>query len=79
MLQPGQSQTIHFTINTSELASFDTKSAAWIAESGKYQVKIGASSLDIKQTASFNLSKEILVQKVSNQLVPKVQINELKK
>jgi len=79
LLQPGQSQTIHFTINSSDLASFDTKAASWIAESGKYAVKIGASSLDIKQSASFNLAKEIVVQKVTNQLVPKVQINELKK
>lgn len=79
LLQPGQSQTITFTIHTNDLTSFDTNRASWIAESGKYEIKIGASSLDIKQVASFNMPKEIVVEKVSNQLIPKVAINELKK
>ncbi len=79
LLQPGQSQTISFRITAGDLASFDTKSVSWIAEGGKYTVKIGASSLDIKQSASFDLSKEIVVEKVSHQLTPKVEINELKK
>lgn len=79
LLQPGQSQTITFTIHANDLTSFDTNRASWIAESGKYEIKIGASSLDIKQVASFNMPKEIVVEKVSNQLIPKVAINELKK
>ncbi|HEX3023874.1 MAG TPA: glycoside hydrolase family 3 C-terminal domain-containing protein [Chitinophagaceae bacterium] len=79
LLKPGESQTITFTINAADLASYDTKAAAWITEVGKYIIKIGVSSLDIKQTASFNVAKEIVVQKVTNQLVPKVQINELKR
>lgn len=79
LLKPGESQTITFTINAADLASFDTNAAAWITEAGKYIVKVGASSLDIKAFSSFNVAKEILVQKVTNQLVPKVQINELKK
>ena len=79
LLQPGQSQTILFNIIANDLSSFDTKSASWITESGKYDVKIGASSVNIKQTTSFNVAKNIIAQKVSNQLVPAVKINELKK
>ncbi|MDE3144175.1 MAG: glycoside hydrolase family 3 C-terminal domain-containing protein, partial [Bacteroidota bacterium] len=78
LLKPGESQTITFTINADDLASYDTNAAAWITEAGKYIVKVGASSLDIKAFSSFNVAKEIVVQKVTNQLVPKVQINELK-
>lgn len=79
LLQPGQKQTISFVIGAKELASFDTNSTSWIAEAGKYTVRIGASSLNIKQTATFNLAKELVVEKCYKILVPKVEINELKK
>ena len=79
LIQPGKSQTISITITPEDLASFDTGSSSWVATAGKYTVKIGASSLDIKGTASFNLPKEMVVGKVNKALVPQVQINELKK
>ncbi len=79
LLQPGQKQTLSFVIGPKELASFDTNSTSWIAEAGKYIVKIGSSSLNIKQTGSFQLAKELVVEKCNKVLVPKVQINELKK
>jgi beta-glucosidase len=79
LLSPGSSQTISFTIKAPDLASFDTKTASWISEAGKYIIKIGASSLNIKTFSSFNVAKDIVVEKVSNLLVPQVEINELKK
>ena len=78
LLLPGQKQTISFVIGTKELASFDTNSTSWIAEAGKYTIKIGASSLDIKQTATFNLTKNWWWKNAIKVLVPKVEINELK-
>ena len=77
LLKPGESETISFTITANDLASFDTKRTAWIADEGKYTVKIGASSSDIKQTANFTLPKEIIVEKEHKVLVPQVDINEL--
>ena len=44
LLKPGQSETIHFTLSPSDLASFDTNRSSWVADAGKYTVKIGASS-----------------------------------
>lgn len=79
LLQPGASQALSFTINAADLASFNTGSSSWIADAGKYQVEIGASSLNIKQTASFQLSKDLMVEKVNKVLVPQVQLTELKK
>ena len=79
LLQPGESQTIIFTVNAADLASFDTNSASWIAEAGKYTVKIGASSKNILQTAAFTLPKELVTEKDSHLLTPQVSINELKK
>lgn len=79
LLQPGKSQTIQFVITGDDLASFDTKNTSWIAEAGQYTVKAGASSEDIKKTASFQLSKDIVTEKCNKVLVPQVEINELKK
>jgi beta-glucosidase len=77
LLSPGQSETLRFTIHPSDLASFDTKRSSWVADAGKYIIKAGASSVDIKQTGSFNLSHEIVVEKCHNVLAPQVTINEL--
>ncbi|MCO5937142.1 fibronectin type III-like domain-contianing protein [Mucilaginibacter sp. RB4R14] len=44
LLQFGASQVLTFTINAKDLASFNTKQSAWVAEAGTYNVKIGASS-----------------------------------
>ncbi len=78
LLKPGQVQTIRFAILPSDLASFDTASASWISEAGSYSVKIGASSADIKQSATFRLLKEVIVEKDSNLLVPQVAIPDFK-
>jgi beta-glucosidase len=78
VLQPGQSQTVSFTINGTDLASFDTGRSAWIADAGKYNVKIGASSEDIKLAADFRVAKEIVTQRVNKALQPQVSINEEK-
>ncbi|MCJ8208985.1 glycoside hydrolase family 3 C-terminal domain-containing protein [Mucilaginibacter sp. RS28] len=79
LLKPGESQTLTFTLTPSELASFNTQASAWVADAGKYTVKVGASSADIKQTATFTLAKDLTVEKDHRVMVPQVQINELKK
>lgn len=78
LLQPGKSQTITFSLNASDLASFDTQSTSWVAEAGKYTVKIGSSSTKIRLSATFGLTNDIVVEKDNKVLVPPVQINELK-
>jgi beta-glucosidase len=78
LLQPGESQALTFEISPRNLASFDLATSSWVAEAGKYAVKIGASSRDIRQSALFDLDKGLTVKKESIALVPKVHINELK-
>ncbi len=79
LLQPGKSQTIQFVITADDLASFDTNSTSWIAEAGKYTVKAGASSEDIKKMVSFQLAKDMVTEKCNKVLIPQVEIKELKK
>jgi beta-glucosidase len=78
LLQPGQSQTVSFTLTPNELASFNSVASEWIAEAGTYTVSIGASSLDIRQKSPFQLQKELVVEKVNKVLVPQVAITEKK-
>jgi len=78
LLQPGETQTLSFLLDKRKLASFDTSTTSWIAEAGKYTVKIGASSTDCKLTGSFNLRKEMIVTKDSKALAPTELINEMK-
>lgn len=78
LLQPGESEALTFTINPESLSSFDSHSSSWIADAGNYEVRIGASSKDIRQRASFNLQKSLTVKKESKSLVPKDKIEEIR-
>lgn len=79
LLKPGLSQMITFTLNASDLASFETAQSAWVADAGSHVVKIGASCEDIQLSKTFKLSKDIVIEKVHKALAPQVPINELKK
>jgi beta-glucosidase len=79
LLAPGKSQTLQFTLRPADLASFDTGSSSWVVESGNYIVKAGNSSLNIRQRASFEVNRDIVTEKDSPQLVPRLSINELRK
>lgn len=63
LLRPGESQDIVFKLKPTDLASFDENQDAWLAEAGKYTVHIGSSSLNFEQTASFNLTEDLLLEK----------------
>jgi len=57
-LKPGESETLTFSLSARDLSSFDPASSAWVAEAGTYSVKLGASSSDIRQTATFVKARE---------------------
>jgi len=79
LLNPGESQQLSFTINADDLASYNTATASWIVDAGNYVVKVGASSANIKKTASFTVAKDFVAQKLQHVLIPKAPVNELKK
>jgi beta-glucosidase len=78
LLQPGESQTLTFVLDSKSLSSFDTRASAWVSDAGTYTVKIGSSCKNISQTATFDLGKYVTVKKESAALAPQVEINELK-
>ena len=77
LLKPGQGQTLTFTLTAVDLASYDTAAEAWVADAGTYTVKAGASSLAIKQKATFQLPSQLVGQKSRKLLAPQVEISEM--
>jgi beta-glucosidase len=69
-LKPGESETVSFTVTARDLASFDEASSSWLAEAGTYTVKIGASSEDVRQTATFVKTREEKVATASTSVGP---------
>jgi beta-glucosidase len=69
-LEPGQSETLTFTLTARDLASFDPKTSSWLAEGGTYTVGVGASAEDIRQTATFVKAHEERVASVSTAVGP---------
>ena len=51
-LAPGETQELTLTFPTSELASFDEDASAWKVDAGTYNFLFGASSRDIRCTAT---------------------------
>ncbi|MGB9780281.1 beta-glucosidase family protein [Caldanaerobacter sp.] len=56
LLNPGESQEIKIEIPLKSLASFDGKD--WLLEGGKYLVRIGSSSRDIRLIGSIEIEEE---------------------
>ena len=75
-LQPGESQTLTMVIPVRDLASFDEANSQWLTEAGTYTFRIGASSRDIKATASIKLNE--YTEKTSNALAPQQRLRLLK-
>ncbi len=53
-LAPGETKTVKFEITPEALKFFDDKAHAWVAEPGKFNALIGASSTDIRHTLPFD-------------------------
>ena len=75
-LQPGESQVLTMQIPVRMLASFDEQGSQWLTEAGDYLFKIGASSRDIRCTATAKVRQ--YTEKTSNALAPKAKLNLLK-
>jgi beta-glucosidase len=62
-LNPGETKTVQFHLSPRDLCYYDVDGRQWKADSGQYEIQIGASSRDIRLTAPFQLS-EPFTQKV---------------
>lgn len=77
LLQPGESQQLEFELDARALASFWSGISAWVVDRGDYEVRIGASSKDIRLKASFNVPDESIVEKVHDVVFPNFYMKEM--
>lgn len=75
VLAPGEHETLTMTFDTHDLASFDEQQSAWRVDAGRYQLLLGSSSRDIRQT--LDLDVEASVVKVNNVLATKQEFKRL--
>jgi len=54
-LEPGERKTVALSITRDALAYYDDLAREWVAEAGTFEVLVGASSQDIRATATFAL------------------------
>lgn len=57
-LNPGQTETVAFTLNREAFWFFDTAANAWAVEAGDFEILVGASSADIRLRATVTLMPE---------------------
>lgn len=55
-LQPGQEQTVSFTIDRKALSFYDDTKQDWVAEPGAFEALVGASACDIRGKVAFELT-----------------------
>ena len=54
MLNPGETQTVHFTVTPEDLKYFDDTRHAWVVEPGRFTAHIGTSSSAIVAVVAFD-------------------------
>ena len=57
-LAPGEKQTVTLTLNRRSFAYYDVQSAAWLVENGPAEIRIGASSRDIRLSQTIRAAGE---------------------
>jgi beta-glucosidase len=65
-LAPGTSRVLTMKLDMRSFAAYDEARCAWVAEAGRFEVRIGASAVDIRQRAWITLSDDWLSQSFSN-------------
>jgi len=78
LLQPGESETLEFVLGHRDLASYDSGRSCWVAEAGTYEVRVGASSEDIRGRGTFELEEEQVVEQLGPALEPRLPLDELR-
>lgn len=71
-LQPNESKTVTFELARDAFAFYDEKTSSWKVEKGVFEVLVGASSKDIRQQASLEITE------VTNQSAPLTKYNTCK-
>ena len=62
-LKPGERRTIELPLGLESFAFYDPPKKKWVAEAGDFEVRVGASSRDIRLTATFRLPETLALKR----------------
>lgn len=71
-LRPNARQTLEFTVPMDDLRIFDTELGAYVLMPGTYYLRVGNSSRNTQVVASFKLDEKVILEKVDDLLVPRI-------
>lgn len=71
-LRPSARQTLEFTVPMSDLSIFDSELGAYVLMPGTYYLRVGNSSKNTQVVATFKLDEKVILEKVDNLLVPRI-------
>lgn len=54
-LEPGEKQTVTFSLDRRAFSFYDVKTSGWLAEPGAFEIRVGSSSRDIRLTGKMDL------------------------
>ena len=58
-LQPGETKTVSFVLNRRDLCYYDVVAKDWLVEGGSYEIRLGASSRDIRLSAAIEAALDV--------------------
>ena len=76
-LQPGQSQTLTLSYDTTQMASYDTAKSAYVLDAGNYYVRVGDSSRSTHVASKLVLRSDVVTELVNHELADQSPTNEL--
>jgi len=65
-LQPGETKTVSIPLDFRAFAFYHPGYHRWITESGEFEILVGASSVDIRQTVTVNLESTLVLPSLLN-------------
>lgn len=79
LLQPGESQTLMFSVTQDELKSYDEETASWIMEAGDYRFYAGNSIKNLRAFGKIHLSDTQVIRQTENLMRLPEQMETLSK
>jgi beta-glucosidase len=59
-VQPGETKWVHFRLDRSAFSYWNPATRSWTADPGEYEIELGSSSRDIRQTKVINIPRTFL-------------------
>ena len=60
-LQPGEAQTVSMGLDRRSFAVYDTASGSWVVEAGRFEIRVGTSSRDIRVVTEVDVASDDVV------------------